>query len=95
MKKTSYITGEAVVVFGGAIGIGLAYNPEEKKVGILFSELKEQLNVGDKVEEEETYEEQVQFVFDNLESIKMVRRALDLAERTLKDGEIPRKGGEE
>lgn len=95
MTKTSYITGEAVVVFGGAIGIGLEYNPETKKVGISFSEIKEQLNVGDKTERKEAYDEQVLFVFDNLESIKIVRHALDLAERVLKDGEFPRKGGEE
>ena len=91
MTKTSYITGEAVVVFGGSIDIGLGYNPETKKVGISFSELKEQLNVGDKKERKEAYEKQVLFVFDNLESIKIVRHALDLAERTLKDGDIPRK----
>ena len=90
MTKTSYITGEAVVVFGGSIDIGLGYNPETKKVGISFFELKEQLNVGDKKERKEAYEEQVLFVFDNLESIKIVRHALDLAERTLKDGEFPR-----
>ena len=94
MTKKSHITGAATIVFGGAIGIGIHYNNEENEVGIYFSELKEQLEAGSDIGDRETYDPQVVLVFDNMTSINVVRQAIDLAERTLKDGVIPKKGGE-
>lgn len=97
MAKTNYITGKALVVFGGSISFGIGYNPNEKVVGLAMYELKKQVKVGKKLSgNEKMYEPQVQLVFRNIESINCIRRALDIAERTLKDGAIPSlEGGEE
>lgn len=61
----------------------------------MMSELKEQVEVGKKLSgNEEKYEQQVELVFKSVDSINVFRKVLDLAERTLKDGAIPKIGGE-
>lgn len=97
MTKTSYITGEALAMFGGAINFEIGYNPDKKIVGIGLSKLKKQLEIGETLTgDEERYEPQIELIFGSVESINIFRRALDIAERTLKDGAIPQpEGGEE
>lgn len=96
MTKTSYITGKALAMFGGAINCEIGYNPDKKIVGIGLSELKKQLEIGGTLTgNEERYEPQIELIFGSVESINIFRRALDIAERTLKDGVIPSlEGGE-
>ena len=88
MKKTSYVIGQAQVRFGGSIQVGVGYNKESKTAAIQFAEFKEQVNVGDKPTVA-AYEPQVEFIFNNLESIKIVRQALDMCERAFKDEAMP------
>lgn len=96
MTKTSYITGKASAMFGGAINIEIGYNPDKKIVGIGLSELKKQMEIGETLTgDEERYEPQIELIFGSVESINIFRCALDIAERTLKDGAIPKIGGEE
>ena len=96
MTKTSYINGKALVVFGGSINFWIGYNQNKKVVGVMMSELKEQVKVGEKLSgDEEKYKPQVELVFQSVDSINVFRNVLDLAEKTLKDGKIPQIGGEE
>lgn len=93
MKKTSYINGSAVVVFGGGIAVQSGYSVNKKEAVVAFSELKKQLECGEDFEEDAPkYPIQVQLVFDNLKSIEVVRRALDTAERFLKNEDTERDG---
>ena len=95
MTKTSYINGKALIVFGGSISFGIGYNPNKKVVWLMMSELKEQVKVGEKLSgDEEEYKPQVELVFQSVDSINIFRNVLDLAERTFKDGAIPKIGGE-
>lgn len=95
MAKTSYINGKALVVFGGSINFGIGYNPDDKVVGLNISELTNQVQVGEKLNgNEEKNEPQVTLIFGCVESINVFRSVLDIAERTLKDGAIPKIGGE-
>lgn len=95
MTKTSYINGKALVVFGGSINFGIGYNPDDKVVGLNMSELTNQVQVGEKLNgNEEKNEPQVTLIFGCVESINVFRSVLDIAERTLKDGAIPKIGGE-
>lgn len=90
MAKTSYVTGKALAMFGGAIKFEIGYNPDKKLVGVGLSELKEQVEIGETpTGKEEIYEPQIELIFGSVESINIFRRALDIAERTLKDGAIP------
>lgn len=79
-----------LVKFGGSILINIGYNDKTGATGLLFSETKEEHKPGEKLTEgEETYGGQVQFEFDNLKSLEILRNALDLCEYALKYGEIP------
>lgn len=85
-SKTSFINGSAVVVFGGGIAVSTGYNTQNGNVVVAFSEMVEQLEAGADIDDNEpTYGIQVQLVFDNLKSIEICRRALDVAERMFKD----------
>ena len=88
--KESRIQGQAVVIFGGQIGIRVGYDKESGYCVLEFSELIGEHKAGDILEKEgKDYGTQVQFAFRDLESIGIVRNALDYVERTLKDGEMP------
>lgn len=88
MKKTSYVIGQAQVRFGGSIQVGVGYHKESKTAAIQFAEFKEQQKVGAPANVA-AYEPQVEFIFNNLESIAIVRKALDIAERAFKDEKLP------
>lgn len=88
--KGSRIQGQAVVIFGGQIGIRVGYDKQSGYCVLEFSELIGEHKAGDMLEKEwKDYGTQVQFAFRDLVSIGIVRNALDCVERTLKDGEIP------
>ena len=92
MKKTSYILGEAEVVFGGSIAVPSYYDPNTKTGAISFNELKEQKGVGEDIkDDDEMLEPQVWLIFNNVESINVVRRALNRVEYALKNGEFQQK----
>lgn len=86
---SSGITGRAVIDFGGKINILIGYDDVTKVGGIKFEELTEQFEVGEKVKKgTPTYGTQVVMHFDNLESIGILRDALDALERAFKDGKL-------
>ena len=88
MKKTSYVIGQARVRFGGSIQVGVGYDKEAKTAAIQFSEFVEQQKVGAKPTVP-AYAPQVRLVFNNLESMAIVRKALDIVERAFKDEKLP------
>lgn len=85
MSKTSYIRGKAEVVFGGAIKIMCGTSTDGDFV-LGLAELKEQKKVGDTAENEEAYDPQVLLVFNNLDSVTIVRNALECVEQWYKEG---------
>lgn len=89
IEYRSGITGRAQVRFGGRIHIGVGYSPDTKVGGIGLHELKEEYQVGaDLPKNPEQYDEQVTLVFNNLESIEIVRDALDMLETAFKYGDF-------
>lgn len=92
-EHKSFIVGRSQVVFGGAIQISSGYDTKNNKGVILFSELKEPLNVGDTLPENaEAYDPQVQLVFDNIWSLDILRDAIDNVEQAFKYGNLPGNG---
>ena len=84
-EHKSFIVWRSQVVFGGAIQISSGYDTKNNKGVILFSELKEPLNVGDTLPENaEAYDPQVQLVFDNIWSLNILRDAIDNVEQAFK-----------
>lgn len=89
IKYESGITGRAQVRFGGKIHIGIGYDGKRNWGGISLSELKGSYKVGEEVAENaREYPTQVTLMFDNLESIDILRDALDNLESAFKDGEF-------
>lgn len=85
----SCILGKGTVVFGGGIQLFVEYDPESKTASVKFAELKQPLKPGENIPfGAKTYDPQVCFVFDEIKSIDIVREALDIAEYTLKHGEL-------
>ena len=89
MANKSFIVGCARVYFGGKIALSVGYDPDTKIAGVIMSELKEQNVPGERIKNPDNYGDQVQLVFDNLESINVLREALDIAERSIKDNNLP------
>ena len=87
MSKTSYIRGKAEVIFGGSIKILCGTNHAGECL-LAFSELKEQMKVGEHMGDADSYDPQVFFVFDNLDSVTIVRDALECIEKYFKEGEF-------
>ena len=88
-KYESGITGRAQVRFGGKIHIGIGYSGEHNWGGISLSELKETYKVAEEIPENANeYPTQVTLMFDNLESIDILRDALDNLESAFKDGDF-------
>ena len=88
--RESRIEGQAVVIFGGQIGIRVGYNEQSGYCILEFSELVDDHKAGDKLEKGwKDYGTQVQLGFKDLKSIACVRTALDYVERTIKDGKLP------
>ena len=85
--KTSYIKGKGLVVFGGSISIALGHNSLTGNPMILFSELKEQREPGGAITEEDLAaiekKGQIAFEIDSVESINVIRFALDRVENYL------------
>lgn len=87
IEYQSGITGRAQVRFGGKIRINICYSPESKQGGLGLSELKDTYKVGEEISEtSEEYPIQVTLLFDNLESIDILRNALDDLESAFKYG---------
>ena len=87
MSKTSFIRGQAEVFFGGSIKILCGTNNEGKCL-LAFSELNEQMKVGENMGDADSYDPQVFLVFDNLDSVTIVRDALECIEKYFKEGEF-------
>ena len=85
------ITGQAIAVFGGQIKLGVGYNDETKSSFVSMSQLVEEHTVGGAIKKDaKTYGEQIILVFNNLESIKVLRDALDIVEVAIKENGIPK-----
>jgi len=86
-KLNSEIRGQANIVFGGKVGSSLSkLTIEEPNIVIRIGELELVQTIGI-VEENRKYKNgfQVNMVFSNIESIKAVRKWLDLAEEKLQN----------
>ena len=82
--NASYIEGEAKVVFGGKIKVDIADHLPTGRICVLFSELKEQHDPGADISDEEAKQienrGQVVLAFNDIRSIEVVKKALDLIE---------------
>ena len=90
MAKESRIYGQATAIFGGQIGIRIGYDKDSGYCALILSELVDEHKPGDNIGKGwKDYGEQIQLAFRDLESLRVVRDALDYVERTLKDGKLP------
>ena len=91
----SSIIGRAFIVFGGKIAIQYYFDKDKNEGGLSFLELKEDFNVGDKISKDtETSGERVIMHFPELQSLEIVRDALDGLEMCFK-GIYPEQDKEE
>ena len=88
--RESRVQGQAVAIFGGQVGIRVGYDEKSGYCILILSELVEDHQAGDKLEKGwKDYGDQIQLAFRDLESIRIVRNALEYVERTIKDGKVP------
>lgn len=86
MRK-SKIIGRATAIFGGQIQLSVGYT-DSKHAIVGMSELEEENAVGQKIKGK-NYGEQITLAFDSLDSINVLRDALDVAETLIKnDGKL-------
>ena len=88
-KCLSKIFGRATAIFGGKIGMTVGLSDDHKYAVVGLNELVVAHAVGEKIENDDNYGEQITLAFDSIKSINIFRNALDLAEICLKEGDMP------
>lgn len=86
-KLNSEIRGQANIVFGGKIGGAITkFKTDEPNIILRIGELSKEKSIGDTTEDND-YEKdfQVNMIFNNIESIKIVKKWLDMAEEKLQN----------
>ena len=83
----SEIIGRAYATFGGQIQISIGWSEEERIGSIHLAQLKENIGLGNPIPQgSETYDTQVILAFQNIESLNLMRDAIDYLEEVFKNG---------
>ena len=86
-KLKSQIEGKANIIFGGKIGGAITkFKTDEPNIILRIGELSKEKSIGEPTKDND-YEKdfQVNMIFNNIESIKIVKKWLDIAEEKLQN----------
>ena len=85
-KVESGVFGEAEVIFGGKVGasLGKADDVNVPHIVVMFEELNKNMEIGIDTSKEDCHKTpQVFMLFDNIESIEVVQKILELGKQEL------------